>query len=179
MVPTFSDSARFGSCCAYLLKFLVNGAGSDGRCNTFSNRLVQWDFSRSNHLRVLFFVDLSSEDEVRRLKLLHLDTELVLHRPIESTRLIRNYANQNRKLQATEMDANVQSLRPPHDLFLMIYLMHPSGGVDCPMKSALNQKEIWPYAVQSGMNLIPVKFSIENERIRPGPGVTKNAVRCA
>jgi|SRR6516164_1153782 len=93
--------------------------------------------------------------------------------------LIRNYANQNRKLQATEMDANVQSLRPPHDLFLMIYLMHPSGGVDCPMKSALNQKEIWPYAVQSGMNLIPVKFSIENERIRPGPGVTKNAVRCA
>ena len=93
--------------------------------------------------------------------------------------LIRNYANQNRKLQATEMDANVQSLRPPHDLFLMIYLMHPSGGVDCPMKSALNQKEIWPYAVQSGMNLIPVKFSIENERIRPGPGITKNAVRCA
>ena len=85
MVPTFSDSARFGSCCAYLLKFLVNGAGSDGRCNTFSNRLVQWDFSRSNHLRVLFFVDLSSEDEFRRLKLLHLDTELVLHRPIEST----------------------------------------------------------------------------------------------
>jgi hypothetical protein len=74
-------------------------AGSDGRCNTFSNRLVQWDFSGSNHLRVLylirpkqgyFFVDLSSEDEVRRLKLLHLDTELVLLRPIESTSVIGN-----------------------------------------------------------------------------------------
>jgi hypothetical protein len=37
-------------------QFPVTGAGSDGRRNTFSNRLVQWGFSGSNHLRVLYLI---------------------------------------------------------------------------------------------------------------------------
>jgi hypothetical protein len=58
--PSFETDVPFRSALTPhnggFIKNLLKFAGSDGRCNTFSNRLVQRGFSRSNYLLVLYLI---------------------------------------------------------------------------------------------------------------------------